>query len=323
MNFGLAFQKDITKSLSIGVGTKYISINIDSAEIKDATIGADIGALYQINLGQGKEKVNIGAGIRNIGMGLRFKEAAESLPMTIIGGMMYQPTARVSIYGEVDKPKDMGIEYGGGLELNFQNMLKPRIGYRAGNGMKITTAGVHIEKAIGSTIYGISYAMGTGVMMSHLIELKIKPPVLYKFKKAKEGEQVKMRLAIMDLAALNTPEVLAQSVSELLRTEIFKTKIFDIVERAQMKEILKEQEFQMTGCTDTECAVEIGKLLSVKKMVVGSLNKLGEMYVLNARVIDVETSKVDYADNVPCGSEKELFDAAKEFAQTMSEKYGE
>ena len=60
-----------------------------------------------------------------------------------------------------------------------------------------------------------------------------------------------------------------------------------------MQEILKEQGFQISGaCTDEACMVEMGQLLGVERLVSGSIGKLGSMFLVNIRAIDVETAKI-------------------------------
>jgi TolB-like protein len=59
-----------------------------------------------------------------------------------------------------------------------------------------------------------------------------------------------------------------------------------------MEEILKEQGFQQSGCTSSECALEAGQLLNVEQMVTGSISKVGEIYSVEVRLIDVESGKI-------------------------------
>ena len=94
------------------------------------------------------------------------------------------------------------------------------------------------------------------------------------------SQQEKMRIAILDLQAQGVSDITAKTVSDLLRTELFNTKLFIVVERQQMDSVLKEQGFQQSGCTETECAIQVGKLLSARKMLIGSVNKLGEAYII-------------------------------------------
>jgi hypothetical protein len=74
---------------------------------------------------------------------------------------------------------------------------------------------------------------------------------------------------------------------------LVKTNAFVVLERAVMDEILKEQGFQQTGCTTTECAVEVGKLLNVQKMVSGTTGKLGKTWTMDISLIDIETSQIE------------------------------
>ena len=65
------------------------------------------------------------------------------------------------------------------------------------------------------------------------------------------------------------------------------------MERAQMETILKEQGFAQSGaCDGSECAVEVGKLLSIDRMVVGSLGQIGSSWSLSLRAVDVSTGEV-------------------------------
>jgi len=85
----------------------------------------------------------------------------------------------------------------------------------------------------------------------------------------------------------------ADLLTDRLRNELFNTGKVDVMERDQMQEVLKEQGFQKSGaCTDEACMVEIGKLLGVRRLVAGSLGKLGGLYMINIRGIDVQSGKI-------------------------------
>ncbi len=82
-------------------------------------------------------------------------------------------------------------------------------------------------------------------------------------------------------------------ISDRLRGDLFNTGKVNVMERDQMQEILKEQGFQQSGaCTNEACMVEIGQLLGVEQLVTGSLGKVGSMFLVNLRVIDVKTAKI-------------------------------
>jgi hypothetical protein len=85
----------------------------------------------------------------------------------------------------------------------------------------------------------------------------------------------------------------AELLTDRLNAELFRTGIVNIIERAQMTEILKEQGFQQSGaCTDNECLVQMGQMLGVEMMVTGSVGQVGSMYLLNLRSIDVSNGQM-------------------------------
>ncbi|MBC8403191.1 MAG: PEGA domain-containing protein [Candidatus Marinimicrobia bacterium] len=59
-----------------------------------------------------------------------------------------------------------------------------------------------------------------------------------------------------------------------------------------MQEILEEQGFQQSGCVTDECVVEVGQMLGAQQMVGGSIGRLGNVFTITARVIDVESGEI-------------------------------
>ncbi len=116
----------------------------------------------------------------------------------------------------------------------------------------------------------------------------------------------KMRIAVLDLSPTGVPANTAKTISSMLRTEIIDSGKFTVVERDQMEAILKEQGLQQTGCTDAACAVQIGKLISAKKMLIGDVSKLGKAYIIACRIVDVEKGVAEYATQETAENEDEL-----------------
>ena len=87
--------------------------------------------------------------------------------------------------------------------------------------------------------------------------------------------QEKVNIAVIGLVSNNIPEGDLGGLSNRLRTELFNTNQYNVFERSRIDELLKEQGFQLTGCTNNECAVEIGKLVGVEKNVLGNIDKVG------------------------------------------------
>ncbi len=102
----------------------------------------------------------------------------------------------------------------------------------------------------------------------------------------------RMNIAVLDLDPTGVSIEESQFLSDRLRTELFETGNFQVVERDKMQEILKEQGFQNTGCTSVECAVEIGQLLNVSRIVAGAIGKIEDIYSISLRMIDVQTGAI-------------------------------
>ncbi|MFH0975866.1 MAG: CsgG/HfaB family protein [Spirochaetota bacterium] len=99
----------------------------------------------------------------------------------------------------------------------------------------------------------------------------------------------KVTIAVLDFAPNGVPKIVSNAISEIFRSEFINIGNFVVVERAQMEEILKEQELQMSGCTDSACAVQFGKLLSARKIVVGEVSSITKSILINVRYVDVES----------------------------------
>jgi hypothetical protein len=106
----------------------------------------------------------------------------------------------------------------------------------------------------------------------------------------------KPRVAILDFRANNTASSYADVVRDILEVRLYRTNAFDIVERNQIDVILKEQGIEDRYCSDTGCAVRIGKILSVDTVVIGSVNKVGK-FTITIKFVNVKEGIVEYADS--------------------------
>jgi len=105
--------------------------------------------------------------------------------------------------------------------------------------------------------------------------------------------QTKTTLAVLDLDAKGLEKTQAEILTNRLRSNAVSLGIYEVVERQKMQEILDEQEFQLSGCTTDACAVEVGQLLGVQKMISGSIGAIGKVYTVELRLLDVETGKIE------------------------------
>ena len=103
----------------------------------------------------------------------------------------------------------------------------------------------------------------------------------------------RVALGVLDLESGTIPAAELRVLSDRLRVELFNTGQFRIIERERIDAVLQEQGFQLSGCTAMSCVVEIGELIGVRKMVAGSVGKVGDVYSLTLRIIDVESGAIE------------------------------
>ena len=99
-------------------------------------------------------------------------------------------------------------------------------------------------------------------------------------------------LAVLDLEAESISESEAKILTQRLTSIIIELSDYSVVERANINKILNEQKFQHSGCTDSECAVEIGQLLNTDFIIIGYVSKFGSIWVIDSRLIDVAQGNV-------------------------------
>ena len=112
---------------------------------------------------------------------------------------------------------------------------------------------------------------------------------LIKDYRAKRPDSQKLSLAILTFNASKelTRQRVGFALSELMLHHFAKVPAFTLIERADLNKILGEQKLQHTGAIDRQTAVKVGKLVGAQVLVLGSVEKLGGNYQVNARVVEV------------------------------------
>ena len=99
-------------------------------------------------------------------------------------------------------------------------------------------------------------------------------------------------VAVLEFEGIGISKNEASILTQRFRSELVNTQAFIVIERGQMDEILNEMGFQQSGCTSSECMIEVGQILNVHHMIGGTVGKIGNVYTLDVRMIDVETSQI-------------------------------
>jgi hypothetical protein len=127
-----------------------------------------------------------------------------------------------------------------------------------------------------------------------------------------------IRLAVLDLSAVNVPDFYAGTVRDRIEVSLYKSNKIELLERNKVQLILKEHNLISSICRDEACAVQIGKFLSATHVVVGNITYL-DRYTITIRVVDVARGKIVYADSESALSRPQIDGASTKIAGRILE----
>jgi len=119
------------------------------------------------------------------------------------------------------------------------------------------------------------------------------------FVSPKALEKEYMKIAVMPFRA--PVELVGASIADMVATEILKTYKYELIERSQMEQILQEQSLGVKGVTQNAVAMQVGKILGVQGVIVGTVPEYGMRAVdsrelpavgINIRMIDSESGSI-------------------------------
>ena len=107
-----------------------------------------------------------------------------------------------------------------------------------------------------------------------------------------------LRVAVLDVVSRVQGETIdTATLTEMLQVALVDRNEFRIVERSLLDKIVKEQEFQVSGLTEGQAA-KIGELAGANKVMVVSIAKFTDKYLVIVKGIDTKTGIVDLSDQV-------------------------
>ncbi|OGL40915.1 MAG: hypothetical protein A2043_04620 [Candidatus Schekmanbacteria bacterium GWA2_38_9] len=113
----------------------------------------------------------------------------------------------------------------------------------------------------------------------------------------------RMSISILSFEKKGTPSVASDIVYDNLITSFENLKVegigrFNLVERAKLDEVLKEQKLSKTPIVDPETAARIGKIVAAEAILIGSIVETKDSIEIYARLVNSETSSIIGAKDV-------------------------
>ncbi|MGE0160166.1 MAG: CsgG/HfaB family protein [Gemmatimonadales bacterium] len=85
---------------------------------------------------------------------------------------------------------------------------------------------------------------------------------------------------------------LGKAITAMLVTEFSNRDGIQVIERAQLNDMLREQDLVLSGRVDESSAIEIGKMLGAQYVLLGQASSIADNLRMDIRAVDVETSEI-------------------------------
>jgi TolB-like protein len=131
-----------------------------------------------------------------------------------------------------------------------------------------------------------------------------------------------VRVAVLTFESEDLSKTVMQVLTERFSAELAKGEGLKVEERTVSDELYKEMNFRYTDMYKKESGKETvaqKTFEGVNKLIVGRIGKLGTVFLINIRMVDVNTGKIDLtlSENCKC-AEEELPDAIIKVAQKLA-----
>lgn len=98
-------------------------------------------------------------------------------------------------------------------------------------------------------------------------------------------------ITVLNFQTTDVSESEMITIIDSLSSALFQTGKFVVIDINQRDALLEEMEFSVSELADESRAIEIGKMLSARGVVMGSLSKIEGKYIISVKLIETETAK--------------------------------
>jgi len=97
-----------------------------------------------------------------------------------------------------------------------------------------------------------------------------------------------LRIAVLDFKVTDISSADADTVHSSVVAYLTNMKVYQLIDRKFLEDIIKEQNMQITEYNDVEYAVKVGKLVGAEYIIIGSISKMNEKFIMQLNMVDVE-----------------------------------
>jgi hypothetical protein len=152
---------ELARGLDAGISVKYVSSQIEAS----ATTGAaDFGARFRTQIPGTEIGYSLSAALRNLGGPLKFHDASDPLPMSLVIGQALHPLRSLTVDVDVNAPRDGSLYVSFGAEWRAPMTEGVTASLRAGYDGRMNssdvggTTGITFGGGLGFQRFGFDYA---------------------------------------------------------------------------------------------------------------------------------------------------------------------
>lgn len=133
-------------------------------------------------------------------------------------------------------------------------------------------------------------------------------------------EEKKITIAVMNFDANNCQISLGNAVSDMITGKLFECRQFILLERSRIQLAALHYSTRNKSTKDPDRAAAIGRMVSVEKVIVGSVNKIG-YFRIETRIIDVQSGAIDVSLPITAHDEYDIQNAVDAMVERIDNYY--
>jgi TolB-like protein len=142
---------------------------------------------------------------------------------------------------------------------------------------------------------------------------------------AQESPLIKT-IAVLDFennTGLLSQDGLRKGLSGSLTNSLSGYKKISVLERSRLNDAINEISFNQSGMVSNDTASKIGKIVGTQYVVLGSVSRLGEIFEVAIRLVDVESSKVTFSKAIRSQNEESIYKSMDYLSLEIANNLGE
>ena len=84
-----------------------------------------------------------------------------------------------------------------------------------------------------------------------------------------------------------------QNITELVRIQLTKYERYQVIDRYEIAEKLKQSNIDAATCLSLSCLKKAGEAMQVDKVISGSVDRMGEALYIRLRLVDIKSGEID------------------------------